>query len=263
MDEYERLFKNRHKRNLIGLGTFGKVYSCKNNKAMKIASNISIKHEYNIIKKLHGFNVPEVYTFKSFSKRSNVMFFQHIQGETFHEWLCKNKSIKALRSIIFQVVYNLYLIHKKYPSFRHRDLHTSNIMIRPVKQKYITWKNIHISNECLEPVMIDFGMATMSTVKNPFNCKNCRDITTFDIHEKSEKIYDVHLFLCSLYNEVKIPKNINDRKVKHFILTLFSRNYIYDSIYVKYGRLRSKIKHKKLPEFKDVLESVNKNISEK
>lgn len=44
-----------------------------------------------------------------------------------------------LKSVLFMVIYTLYRIQKKYPGFRHNDLHTDNVMIKIDRE--FDWKH--------------------------------------------------------------------------------------------------------------------------
>lgn len=217
---YDTLFKNRRKRNMIGEGYFGKVYKSKGI-AMKVSTNKSTEHEFNVLKKLQNFDVPKVYEFKTYKDKYNVLFFEYIEGLTLKDWWKSNPSLQSKKSIIFQILSSILKIQKKIPSFRHRDLSIRNIII----------------NKDLKPIIIDFGMVYYHGLKNPLNKKNCKDFDLFDIKDKCNKMYDIHYFLCSVYSLVSSPTSINDRKIKNFILSVLKRKYIHDSEYVKYGRI--------------------------
>ena len=50
----------------------------------------------------------------------------------------RDLSLVQLKSIIVKVCYNLYRINKKFPAFRHHDLHADNILVRPVTKKNLS-----------------------------------------------------------------------------------------------------------------------------
>jgi predicted unusual protein kinase regulating ubiquinone biosynthesis (AarF/ABC1/UbiB family) len=89
-----------------------------------------------------------------------------------------------------QVIYNLYRIQKKYPGFRHHDLHLGNILVRPVPVKDMKIMGSTISNAGFEAVIIDFGFSVFPRIKNPLiNANNYKNI---GISRKSDKHYDLH-----------------------------------------------------------------------
>lgn len=49
-----------------------------------------------------------------------------------------------LKSMLFMVMYTLYRIRKLYPEFRHRDLHTGNILIMPAPDYTLDTKNLQV-----------------------------------------------------------------------------------------------------------------------
>jgi len=136
-----------------------------------------------------------------------------------------------------QVIYNLYRIQKKYPGFRHHDLHGGNILVRPVPVKDMKIMGSTISNAGFEAVIIDFGFAVFPRIKNPLiNANNYKNI---GISRKSDKHYDLHFFLNSIHNLVLQPRTRTERVVKTFIENLLPPNYLVSrSNVVKNMRLR-------------------------
>ena len=65
------------------------------------------------------------------------------------EFINNIEGIIIFKSLLFQVIITIYLISKKYPSFRHNDLHTDNIVLRfdkkysfnPMKMKYLVFND--------------------------------------------------------------------------------------------------------------------------
>ncbi len=65
----------------------------------------------------------------------------------------KKVNINLIKSLLFQILYTSYRIKKKYPGYKHGDLHTNNVMliidkdydyqskIKKNKQKYIVFKD--------------------------------------------------------------------------------------------------------------------------
>jgi tRNA A-37 threonylcarbamoyl transferase component Bud32 len=174
--------------------------------------------------------VPRMYHFKTCDKR-DVLYFEYIDGVPLEKWIRSNPGISEYKSVIRQVISNLYKIHQKYPEFRHHDLHWNNVMIT---------KNG-------KPIMIDFGLAVMKGIKNPD--VNAGDFLTSGISRKSHPIYDAHYFLniVQTYTHSKI--------IRDFIRDLFKypNDYLVrNSSYVSDMRLRL-VKHKELPTFESIL----------
>jgi len=136
-----------------------------------------------------------------------------------------------------QVIYNLYRIQKKYPGFRHHDLHGGNILVRPVPVKDMKIMGSTISNAGFEAVIIDFGFSVFPRIKNPLiNANNYKNI---GISRKSDKHYDLHFFLNSVHNMVRQPRTKTERVVKTFIENLLPKDYLVNrSNVVQNYRLR-------------------------
>ena len=126
--------------------------------------------EFTIAKKLKGFGVPENYIYKTCSDKV-IIYMEYIDGVELRNWWKTNPTLEQQKSLIVQIIYNLYRIHKKYPKFRHHDLHGGNILIKKVPEKKIKVelnnKTYTISNGGIEAVMIDFGFSLFPHIKNP------------------------------------------------------------------------------------------------
>ena len=269
----------------IGQGEYGKVFrGCINDKCEKYVvykeirtpslsentNNLPLagfkqaldefnpKMEFTIAKKLEGFGVPKMYLYKSCDGK-DILYSEFIKGNEFRNWMLTKPTLESVKSVIAQVIYNLYRIHQKYPGFRHHDLHGGNVLVRPVSKKNIQIKlkdkTYTISNGGVEAVIIDFGFSVFPRIKNPLvNAGNYRDL---GISRNSNKLYDVHYFLNSLYPFVRQPGSMTERRVKNFITSLLKNGYTNrTSEFVKNYRLRGNRgqNHSKvLPTFETVL----------
>ena len=179
MYTYVKKFNSTVQRGLkfISEGQYGAVYSgcidnkCEKTVAIKITKEPTAKMEFKIADKLKGFGVPEMYHFKSCKDGNDVLFFEYIDGQILNDFLKGPVSREVYKSIMVQVLYNLYRIQKKFPTFRHHDLHGGNIIIKKVPLNDINISfpgtKYSISNAGVEPVIIDFGFSTISGIKNP------------------------------------------------------------------------------------------------
>jgi predicted Ser/Thr protein kinase len=248
----------------IGQGEYGKVYrGCVNDKCEKYivykeTTDPSAKMEFTIAKKLEGFGVPKMYLYKNCDGK-DILYSEYINGKEFNEWWKTEPTLETTKSVIAQVIYNLYKIHEKYPGFRHHDLHGGNVLVRPVPKKNIQIKlknkTYTISNGGVEAVMIDFGFSTFPRIKNPLiNSGNYRNL---GISRNSDKLYDLHYFLNGIHNLVRKPRDRTERRVYNFITSLIPIGYTNRTSYVvKNYRLRGNRgqKHyKNLPDFETVL----------
>jgi hypothetical protein len=152
--------------------------------------------EYDVITILRnaGFknNIPHIYGYKTCDKRDYI-FMDYIDGVRLEDFRPISKN--QLSSIIIQVLYTLYKINKKIPSFRHNDLHLENIMIVKDDVKDIivsdhSGNRFQFNNEGVKIILIDFEDSDIKGVKN--------NIYT-PIIESPNSIFDTHQFLTSIY----------------------------------------------------------------
>jgi tRNA A-37 threonylcarbamoyl transferase component Bud32 len=206
----------------------------------KALEEMNPKMEFTIAKKLEGFGVPKMYLYKTCDKK-DILYSEYVKGKELADWMVMGPTLPAIKSVMLQVIYNLYRIQKKYPGFRHHDLHARNILVRPVPVKDIkinlNGKTYTISNAGFEAVIIDFGFAVFPRIKNPLiNANNYKNI---GISRKSDKHYDLHYFLNSIHSIFSKPRTRNERVVKTFIENLLPAKYLVSkSNVVKNYRLR-------------------------
>jgi tRNA A-37 threonylcarbamoyl transferase component Bud32 len=209
--------------------------------------------EFTIAKKLENYGVPKVYLHKTCDGK-DYLYSEFIDGEELDKWFRTRPTLDAVRSVMAQIIYNLYRIHKKYPGFRHHDLHGGNIMVRKVPNKDIQItmnKKYSIPNGGVEAVIIDFGFSTFPRLRNPLI--NAKNYVNIGISRKSNKFYDLHLFLNTMYGLCRQPSNRTERIVKTFVESLFSPEYLsMKSTKIKNFRLRGNMNHT-LPSFETAL----------
>jgi len=219
----------------LGKGVQGTVFygclddRCNTKIAVKVTRGASLaKMEYRIAEKLQGMGVPRMYYFKS-CQGYDILYFEYITGKTFEQWVSSDPSGLEYKKVISQLMNTLYAIHRKYPSFRHHDLHMENILI----------------TDSLKPIIIDFGLSAIEGIDNPEI--NDDGYVRSGISRRSNPMYDVHLILNALYLKTK------NEAVKNFVKDLFNEKYLGKTTRVIYkGRLRL-IKHKELPTFEQIL----------
>ena len=232
--------------------------------------------EYNIARKLKDFDIPKVYKYikcpiegNGPNARKDILYFEYVNGISLREYIRTRRDLTLvqLKSIIVQVCYNLYKIHKKFPSFRHHDLHTDNVLIRPVAKKNLSIEigdlKYTIDNGGVELVMIDFGFSSFPNIPNPL--VNKKQYINIGIHRNSNKYYDLHFFLNSIHNELSSTARLTPMLPDHgprigmkvFIGNLFTKDYLgFRSNKIKNFRLRGAMnnsRNKDLPTFEKVL----------
>lgn len=176
----------------IGKGQYGTVfYGCIDDKcatqvAIKVTTEESAKMEYRIAEKLKGMGAPRMYHFKS-CRTDDILYFEYIDGKSLQAWIKTKPSEAAVKKVIGQLIQNLANIHKKYPKFRHHDLHSNNLLILKTKGGF-------------KPIIIDFGMSTMEGVRNPIVTSG-ELASSHGIGSKSHIMYDAHFILNSMFYE--------------------------------------------------------------
>jgi serine/threonine protein kinase len=198
----------------IGEGQYGTVfYGCIDDKcatqvAIKVTTEESAKMEYRIAEKLKGMGTPRMYHFKS-CRTDDILYFEYIDGKSLQGWLKTKPREVAVKKVIEQVIQNLANIHKKYPKFRHHDLHSNNLLILKTKGGF-------------KPVIIDFGMSTMEGVRNPIVTSG-ELASSHGIGSKSHIMYDAHYILNSMYYE--LSKYGGYKQAKEFIRDVLPEKY--------------------------------------
>tara|TARA_B100001173_G_scaffold304036_1_gene307508 strand:+ start:537 stop:1481 length:945 start_codon:yes stop_codon:yes gene_type:complete len=154
----------------------------------------NLEHDTIMVLRNAGFKdvIPRVHGYKICDKRDYI-FMDYIDGVRLEDFRPVSKN--QLSSIIIQVLYTLYKINKKIPSFRHNDLHLENIMIVKDDVKNIivsdhSGNRFQFNNEGIKIILIDFEDSYTKGVKN--------DIYT-PIMQSPNSIYDTHQFLTSIY----------------------------------------------------------------
>lgn len=215
----------RHGIARLGAGTQGVAYlactspSCKRNIVIKVspfdktftAAKQPAHIEYSIQKaifKVIPRHVPAVYKIvecpdfvspSSFANRKNkyfdyskqfVIFSEYGRGGDLKTWM--RKMFSRLRDddiarMIRQIVESLRNVTKKYPEFRHNDLHLGNIFVDD-------------SKSAPRLMIADFGLARIKAIgSNPLVNSNAH--RGYGITSHTDIKYDTHLFLNSLYAE--------------------------------------------------------------
>lgn len=184
---------------------------------------------------------PCIIDFYQYSRQDGIdyLVFEKVPG-TLWSFLQSNPSTKNIKGIIIQVIFTLLVCSHLFPGFRHNDLKTDNILLdktirkKPIILKYgkYRWK---ISEDIPLVKIADFDYCNIPKyVKN--NKVGTEYSSTFGCTKINNKIYDVHLFLNSVYSQaVHFQPN-----VKKWLEKQLPKNTRgTDSKSVKYGRLRN------------------------
>ena len=193
----------------IGEGEYGEVFfgcvdkECKKDIAIKVQTG-TLRREFRIGKVVSEFGGTKVYAHEN-CKNKHIMYSEYVNGGTLEEFMNKrSNTLRPIhyRSIITQVLYNLYKIHKQYPSFRHNDLHIKNILVNidTPTLKTETYKigktTLNVEDIGLKLLINDYGLSTMKNIVNP-DIADLRE--KYGIDPNSHPMYDAHLFLNAMF----------------------------------------------------------------
>jgi predicted Ser/Thr protein kinase len=239
----------------LGQGAFGKVYrgSINNNgrryvayKEIDMSKNTKgmSEFEYKVAKKLNDFAVPDVYMFKKCEDmKVNILYMERLNGVSFNKWWQTKPTLEAIKSVIVQVVYNLYKIYEKYPGFRHNDLHGGNVVVSkdlkvPFSYK-IGNKTYTIPNGGVNAVMIDFGLSQFPRMTNPETSDGGYEYVGISRSDQTHALYDLHFFLYTIFAKVRSPQDREERLIHNFIKNIIPDHEFleYNGLYTTHGRL--------------------------
>lgn len=211
---------NTNKNRVIGSGQEGTVY--KKTVAVKKSKN-NLSFEYKINSLVYTADPKHIVHPLVITENHKNIYMNYINSKNLN-----NAGIDYIQ-LIKKVIQTLRKIHRKYPSFRHNDLHTKNIVINKLTN---------------EPVILDFGFADMNECPNP-KVRDGKWKDEWGIYHGNNKNYDVHFFLNSLYSGAK--RN-NNKQLCKIIEYLLPAEYLKPSSPVVHNfRLRSDVKHPNLP----------------
>jgi len=164
-----------------------------------------------------------------------------------------------LRTIVTHILFNLYRIHKRYPSFRHHDLHTENVLISTnVKAKGIRRFKVEdtilkVHDIGIEASLNDYGFSSINGIPNP-EIDSGDFKRKYGIYRESNYMYDVHFFLNSMRHFLKGEKIYVGAETIQFIERILPPDYLGQTTYkINDFRLRaSPVGHGSLPTFKQI-----------
>ena len=260
---YESGLKVRDGIGKIGQGAYGTVYigcidkACKKEVAIKMAADKENRLEFNFMKKLEGIspNITHAYYYKKCPKPvKSVLYLEYYSFGSVKRLLGKYEDkLRKLhaRVILFQVIWTLSELHKKFPSFRHNDLHTDNVFVddRVTTSGSVLYGNFLVPNIGMNAMLGDFGFANMQAdgFRNP-KVQSGEYTSEYGIAINSDYRYDIHFFLNDIYQSSK------NQNVKNFIKRHFPSEYLTtNSKVVAKNRLKFGIDHSKLPTFEQLL----------
>lgn len=159
---------------------------------------------------------------------------QFIQMDT----LPQNDKDYFMICFIFQIVFTLAVIQKKFPSFRHNDLsNANNILIRNVMDKqdkktfdeYIVKNKVYPLSRAFQFVMIDFGLSSIKgkmASPNYAIVKNGPRFGTLLTENRNQKS-DLHEFILTIFNIYYHFSNWN--------IQTTSQELLNDLVHIEFG----------------------------
>jgi hypothetical protein len=188
----------------------------------------------------------------SFSNRRNnhfnysrqfVIFSEYGRGGDLKTWM--RKMMSRLRDddiarMIRQIVQSLQAVTKKYPEFRHNDLHLGNIFVDDSRS---------------EPrlMIADYGLSRIkATGSNPIVNSNVHK--GYGITSRTNIKYDTHLFLNSLYAEFS-DKSSKFPHTYNFLKRMLPPGYYgREGAFIHEFRLRESAPTQVLPTYTQILQ---------
>jgi serine/threonine protein kinase len=231
----------------LGNGRYATVYLYKDY-AIKVITNQSKstngKIELKILKLLLknitfeylSPNIINIYEYIE-TKNKDYIVLEKLD-QTLWSFLNTKPTDKKLKGIILQVLFTIFILQYKFQGFRHNDLKTDNILLDFTPRK----KNIYlkIKDNCwvITPdiplvKIADFDYANIPNIINNPKVK-VEYSKTFGCTSLPSKIYDLHIFLNSIY----ISKNTISKEIVFWIQKQLPESTRgLETINVKYGRL--------------------------
>ncbi len=160
----------------------------------------------------------------------------------------KTMKTKHWRTIFFQILSVLSIIHAKYPSFRHNDMKANNILIHNIdvdenNKKYlykINQQHYIVPNIGFQIKLWDFDFACIPGIVD--NSKVEADWTNkINITPEQNRYYDIHYFLNTLTRKGFFPEFNTapeiPEKVKEFVKRIVPEKYESGKLVSDRGRI--------------------------
>lgn len=199
--------------------------------------------------------IRDAYLHGEIENQLNVLIAEYIPGGTISEFIkTRSPSAKLMKAIIFQIVYTLAVLQKKF-QFVHNDLHLKNILmsdlIKPGGYFSYTFNNQEylVPNFSVIPKLWDFDFAMV--FKKPSFFKNRilnikvlgivdslgrkHNFKSYGVQSEFSPYYDLHFFFNSLW----LMRDHLSIETVNFIYKTFPFEYLgFDGPNVSLGRLK-------------------------
>jgi len=160
--------------------------------------------------------------------------------KTFWDYLQNKPNNKIIKAIILQILFTLVVLQHVFSNFRHNDLKVDNILLDfTPRTQHITlqYKNNNWLLQKNIPIVkiADFDYANIPIIAD--NSKvTTKHSSSFGCTSNKSDIYDLHLFLNSLYS---YKNNYNNEIVKWIEKQIPENCRGNDNNNIKYGRLKN------------------------
>lgn len=148
----------------------------------------------------------------------SVLISEWADGGDLLDYIRKNYKKMTLKHwiiIIFQILFTLASLHKKYETFRHNDLKANNILVKMTKPTYseTLYKYSLVGNNTIFQIpdigmqikIWDFDFASIGGIIEN-NKVNADWTTRMNVSNKKNQYYDMHYFFNTLICEKFFPQ---------------------------------------------------------
>jgi len=197
------------------------------------------------------------YNKKKFHNKVSIIISEWANGGDLLQYIKNNQlNFLEIKSILFQLLYTLAIIQNKYPSFKHNDLKTNNILITVVEkncEEYIQYiitddedkKYIfNVNNVGLNIKIWDFDFASIDNliINEKLNNEKFKER---NITSKKNRYYDLHYFFITFFNLEIIKEYCKKYKeLNQFYNRVVPEKYKVENVTIdKRGRLLKNIEY--------------------
>lgn len=174
----------------------------------------------NLSKRLAPILGDRLKTASKLQLKYNHVCFMEVFTEDMTKWLRKGPPDEQVRAAIFQVLYTLAALQAKFPSFRHNDLSTNNVLVKklpkstPFSAGYVLPDGTSFAVKDL-PVLIALNDYDFTHVDGIPALENERVLSKkYKVTNAPNPTYDTHFFLKSVW------KTTSSQPAKDFLRTL-------------------------------------------
>lgn len=190
---------------------------------------------------VYNYYTPNIITFYQYlpDKKTDYIILERL-NMTFWDYLQGDPKDHVIKAIIVQILFTLIILQKVLPGFRHNDLKVDNILLDFTPRKEDTVLRFrkrywHIPMSAPLVKIADFDYAYIPNVA--VNCKvGTEHSASFGCTASTSKIYDLHLFLNSLYS---YRNNYSKDIVTWLQQQLPAGTRGNENKHVKFGRLKN------------------------